>query len=72
MSQAQQTEILKVTGMTCKHCQQSVEQAALGVSGVNSAMVDLAAGTLKITYLGNGATLEKVRAAIDDVGFEVV
>ncbi len=33
---------LSVTGMTCGHCKQRVEQALKGVSGVYGVFVDLA------------------------------
>ncbi len=39
---------LKVSGMTCGHCQTAVSKALQSVSGVQSASVDLANGTAKI------------------------
>ena len=39
---------LKVSGMTCGHCQTAVSKALQSVSGVQSAQVDLAKGIAKI------------------------
>ncbi len=39
---------LKVSGMTCGHCQTAVSKALQLVSGVQSAQVDLLNGTAKI------------------------
>jgi copper chaperone len=35
---------LKITGMTCGHCQNAVSKALKGVQGVRDVLVDLAAG----------------------------
>src|SRR5439155_14703586 len=47
---------LRVTGMTCGHCQMKVEKALLGASGVYSAVVDLSAGEAEVDFNDDAAT----------------
>lgn len=61
--------ILKVEGMTCNHCKMRTEKALLGVSGVESVTVDLAAKEAVVTGDAERAKLIK---AIEDAGYTVV
>ena len=45
-----QTKVFGVEGMSCGHCQQAVEAAALAVTGVQKATVQLEDKTLTVTY----------------------
>jgi uncharacterized membrane protein YraQ (UPF0718 family)/copper chaperone CopZ len=60
---------MNVKGMTCNHCKQSVENAALGVRGVESVDVDLGKG--KLTLEGKDIDLEKIRKNIRSAGYEI-
>lgn len=60
-----------VFGMSCGHCQASVEKALLGVTGVQGVSVDLATGLVSVTGLG-AASKEAMVQAIQDAGFKVV
>ena len=42
-------ETVKVEGMHCMHCKQSVEKAAMGVEGVKSANADLGSASLSFS-----------------------
>ena len=61
--------IIKVEGMMCKHCKAHVEKACKGVEGAVDAVVDLAAKNVTVT---GTASLEALKAAIVDAGYEVV
>jgi len=61
--------ILKVEGMTCNHCKMRAEKALLGVSGVESVKVDLAAKEAVITGDAERANLVK---AVEEAGYTVV
>jgi len=61
--------ILKVEGMTCNHCKMRAEKALQGVSGVESAKVDLAAKEVVVTGDAERASLVK---AIQEAGYSVV
>ena len=66
---ALQQDLITVEGMSCNHCKQAVEKAALALPGVSIAEVNLAAKTLRVEYEPEKSRLEDIRAAIDDVGF---
>ena len=59
---------LKVSGMTCGHCAQTVTKAVEGVPSVERALVDLNAGQVAIE---GGADESAIRQAIEDAGYEV-
>jgi copper chaperone len=64
--------VIKVSGMTCNHCKQSVETAVLGLPGVMSALVDLQEGTLTVDFDHKKTTLTQLKAEVESVGFDVV
>jgi len=47
---------LRVTGMTCGHCQAKVEKALKGVSGVYSAIIDLPDGEAEVDFDDDSVT----------------
>jgi copper chaperone len=64
------TTTVTVTGMTCGHCVQSVQNELAKVPGVNDVQVDLASGKVEITSaapIDGGA----IAAAVDEAGYEV-
>lgn len=63
--------IIKVEGMTCGHCKQSVEGALEKLDGVTSAAVDLEAGDVTVTHEDN-VTKEAMSEAIESQGYDVV
>jgi copper chaperone len=59
---------LKVAGMTCGHCAQTVTKAVEALPSVEHAVVDLEAGEVAV----EGSADERlVRRAIEDTGYEV-
>lgn len=57
---------LRVTGMTCSHCRQTVENALTAVPGVYGAAVDLANGRAEVDgdpRVDAAALIAAVRAA---------
>ena len=62
--------VLKVEGMSCGHCVASVEGAVkkLGATG----KVDLANKSVSIEFDENKTTLEAIKDAIEDQGYDVV
>lgn len=61
---------LKIRGMSCGHCKMAVEKALLGVEGVESADVDLEEGKADIAYDPAKASVESMKKAIVDAGYE--
>lgn len=64
------TETLKVEGMSCGHCVKSVEGAVkqLGASG----KVDLEAHFVTVAYNESQVSLDAIKEAIEDQGYDVV
>jgi copper chaperone len=60
---------LRVTGMTCGHCQAKVEKALKGVTGVYSAIVDLPDGEAEIDFDDDQVTTEQLLTAVTKVGY---
>jgi len=60
---------LRVSGMTCGHCQAKVEKALKGISGVYSAVIDLPDGEAEIDFDDDSVTTEQLVAAITQAGY---
>ena len=60
---------LKITGMSCAHCQMSVEKALATVPGVFSAVVDLRNASAELDYDDDTATIEELTAAVAKAGY---
>ncbi|MDK1010295.1 MAG: cation transporter [Actinomycetota bacterium] len=66
------TEItLSVPDISCGHCKSSIESAVSPLSGVETAVVDIADRNVAITYDGSDSTVEAIVAAIDEQGYTV-
>ncbi|MDP4133182.1 MAG: heavy metal-associated domain-containing protein [Bacillota bacterium] len=61
--------VIKIEGMHCMHCAASVEKAALSVSGVKSAKVNLEEKTVTVEHEGN---IDLVIKNIENTGYDVV
>lgn len=62
--------VIKIGGMTCNSCVQTIEGAMSQRQGVQCVAVSLAGGTGTIHYDPAVTTGEKLRAAIEDMGFD--
>ena len=60
---------LRVTGMTCGHCQAKVEQALKRVTGVYSAIVDLQDGEAEVDFNDDAVTTAQLVAAVERAGY---
>ncbi|MDR2159853.1 MAG: cation transporter [Treponema sp.] len=63
--------ILKIEGMSCDHCVKHVQEALEGTAGVTSARVRLSDKSAEVEH-GAGTTLEALKAAVEEAGYEVV
>ena len=62
-----------VNGMRCEHCKASVENAIKEIAGVETAEVDLANKTVKVSYDSNLVSPDKIKAAVYAIGrFELI
>ncbi len=60
---------LRVTGMTCRHCQAKVEKALKGTAGVYTAIVDLRDGEAEVDFDDDRLTTAQLIAAIEQAGY---
>jgi copper chaperone len=63
---------LKVSGMSCMGCVNSVKNLLGAVAGVGLVEVDLAQGRVEVGYDPAQATPQDLRAAIEMGGYQVV
>ncbi|WP_407268244.1 copper chaperone CopZ [Radiobacillus sp. PE A8.2] len=62
---------LHVQGMTCGHCKSSVEGALKELNGVSAAEVNLEAGSVDVTFDEAKVTVEVMKEAIEEQGYDV-
>lgn len=62
--------IIKVDGMSCEHCVKAVTEAAGGLPGVGDVAVSLDAGTAEVEYDPVKVSLDAIKAAIEDQGYD--
>jgi copper chaperone len=60
---------LQVNGMSCQHCVNSVEKALKEVGA--SANVDLKSNSVTVDYDESKISLDKVKEAIEEQGYDV-
>jgi len=58
----------RVPGMHCGHCEKAVSEEVSAVAGVESVAVDL--DSKRVTVVGTDLDDAKLRAAIDEAGYE--
>lgn len=63
------TVTLKISGMTCEHCVRSVQRALAGVAGADVGQVRV--GTAVVRYDPQRVTVDRLRTAVADEGYEV-
>jgi copper chaperone len=63
--------ILKVNGMTCGHCKAAVTKAVESVSDTNNIVVSLENKEVSFKHIETD-TVEKVKEAIEDQGYDIL
>lgn len=66
-----QTELLKITGMTCGGCVSSVTKALKAVSGVSEAKVSLSAGEATVQFDEGMTSPDRLKSAVLEAGYGV-
>uniref|UniRef100_A0A803PLF6 P-type Cu(+) transporter n=1 Tax=Cannabis sativa TaxID=3483 RepID=A0A803PLF6_CANSA len=67
---AEAKALFSVSGLTCSACAGSVEKAVKRLPGIREAAVDVLNNKALVHYYSNFVTEERIREAIEDVGFE--
>ncbi len=63
---------LKVEGMSCQHCVNSIKNAVSALKGVARVEVDLNKKQVTVNYTAGSVTEENIKETIEDQGYEVV
>lgn len=63
------TEVLQVKGMSCGHCVSSVETAVKQAGGM--AKVDLASGNVTVEFDEAKQSLQAIKDAIEEQGYDI-
>ena len=63
--------IVKIEGMTCGHCVETVTKALKGLSGVTEASVSLEENLARVDYDAARVGPAEIRKAIEAAGFDV-
>lgn len=62
---------LKITGMSCAHCQKAVREALESLEGVNSASVSLEEGVAEVSFDPELVGPDEMKKAIEEEGYTV-
>lgn len=62
---------LQVEGMTCGHCVKAVETTVSALTGVKEVTVTLAEAKVEVAFDAAKVTVEQIKEAIDEQGYEV-
>ena len=65
-------ESLKVDGMTCQHCVQTITDALGEIAGTNKVAVDLDKKEVQVDYNEEETNLQEISDKIVEIGFELV
>jgi copper chaperone len=66
------TETLKVQGMSCNHCVNSIEQSVGNLTGVSSVKVELKSGEVTVKFDNEAITLNQIKETIEETGYDIV
>jgi copper chaperone len=63
------TTVLKVQGMTCGHCELSVQEALDELDGVQFAKADRETGDVEVAYDETRVGAERFKGAVEEAGY---
>ena len=63
---------LNVEGMSCSHCVNAVTKAVSALEGVSGVNVDLEGKTVTVDFDADQVSLESIKEAIEEEGYDVV
>jgi copper chaperone len=63
-------EILKVEGMSCNHCVNSIETSVGELTGVSAVQVNLGNNEVTVEF-NDAATLAQIKETIEDQGYDL-
>ena len=67
-----ENSIINVEGMSCQHCVNAINNGVGWLEGVNEVKVSLENKTVSVDYNSDKVTLDKIKAEIEEQGYDVV
>ena len=65
-------KVLNVEGMSCSHCVNAVTKALTALDGVSAVDVSLENKTVAVDYDADKVSLDAIREAIEEEGYDVI
>ena len=62
---------LNVPDISCNHCKMSIEGAVTELAGIESAVVDIEARSVDVSFDDGSQSLDRIITAIEEQGYEV-
>jgi len=59
------TTVIKISGLSCKHCAKTVEKSLTSAEGVESVKLDLDSGLATVTYDKQSTNPEKIASTVE-------
>jgi copper chaperone len=63
---------LNIKGMTCDHCKSAVTGALNKLEGVSNTEINLSEGIADVTYDDSKVSVDQMKEAVEDQGYDVV
>ena len=60
----------RVLGMSCDHCQKSVEKSIQELAGINDVQVNLKKEQIMVTYNSDLVDVKKIKEAVKKAGYQ--
>jgi copper chaperone CopZ len=68
---ADQLAIIRIEGMHCHKCEQAIQKALLGKSGVHEVEVDFNSGQASVLYDHTKVDVKSLTEAVTEAGYQV-
>lgn len=63
--------VFQVAGMTCSHCEASVEKAVSAIEGIKAVKANASKGEIKVKGNLTEDVIQKIKEAVAEAGFSV-
>jgi len=64
--------VFTVEGMSCEHCVNAITKAVKALTGIAKVAVDLEAKSVVVEYDSSKTALDKIKAEIEEQGYDVL
>lgn len=63
---------MDIKGMSCSRCEKSIKKSVGKLTGVQAVEVDLVSKKVSVDYESGKVTVQQIRHAIEEQGYEVI